>query len=97
MIYEQAILSIVPGKESAFERAFAHAPAISERADGCHGVELVRCVEDPCRYELLVMWDSVDDHTVGFRESPLFHEWRGLVGEFFAAPPVVEHFDPVRS
>jgi hypothetical protein len=42
---------------------------------------------------LQIFWDTLEDHTVGFRQSPLFVEWRAIVGPFFAVPPVVEHFE----
>lgn len=93
MILEHAIVSITPGQDAAFESAFANAPAIFERAAGCHGAELRHCVETPGRYLLLVHWETVEHHTVGFRESPLFGEWRALVGPYFAAPPAVEHYE----
>jgi len=35
----------------------------------------------------------VEDHTVGFRESELFVQWRALIGPFFANPPEVEHWE----
>jgi heme-degrading monooxygenase HmoA len=92
MIFEHAILPIHPGREDEFESAFAAAPAIFARAASCHGVELRRCIEEPTQYELIVSWDDVEAHTVRFRESPLFSEWRGLVGEFFAAPPTMQHY-----
>ena len=95
MILEHLILSIVPGREEEFEAAFAAAPAVFARAEGCHGIELRRCHEEPSRYLMFVWWDSVEHHMAGFRESPLFSEWRGLVGEFFAAPPAMEHYRPV--
>lgn len=95
MIFEHAVLMIEPGRESEFEAAFAAAPEVFARADGCHGAELRRCTETPSRYVVIVGWDSVEAHTVGFRESPLFTEWRGIVGGFFASPPAVEHYSPV--
>lgn len=95
MIFEHAILLVEPGREDEFESAFAGAPAILGRAEGCHGAELRRCIEEPGQYELIVGWDDVEAHTERFRGSPLFSEWRGLVGEFFAAPPVVKHYSVV--
>jgi heme-degrading monooxygenase HmoA len=95
MIYEHAILSIQSGREDEFESAFAAAPAIFARADGCHGAELRRSIEQPSQYELIVGWDDVETHTERFRGSPLFSEWRGLVGEFFATPPTLLHYRTV--
>jgi quinol monooxygenase YgiN len=95
VIVEHATLEIEPGREAEFEAAFAAAPAIFAQAEGCHGVELRRCIEHPGRYLLFVTWDSVDHHMVTFRESPLFADWRALVGDFFATPPTVEHYQPL--
>ena len=92
MIYEQAVLSIQPGREAEFEAAFEAAPAVFARAEGFHGMELRRCIEEPSRYVLLVSWETVEAHTVGFRESPLAGEWRGIVGVFFGSPPEVRHY-----
>ena len=97
MIVEHATLPIQPGREAEFETAFAGARALFARVDGCHDVELRRCIEDPSRYVLLVGWDDVEAHTVGFRGSPQFPEWRALVGDFFAEPPTVEHYRTVAS
>lgn len=93
MIDEHAVLTITEGREEEFERAFADAPAIFAQAAGCHGVELRRSIEDRRRYLVVVHWESVEAHTVGFREGPLFATWRALVGPFFAQAPVVEHFE----
>ena len=49
-------------------------------------------IESPERYVLMIYWDSVDDHMVGFRQGPLFPQWRAIIGPFFAQPPQVEHF-----
>ena len=60
---------------------------------GCKGLALNRSVEKPSRYRLFVTWDTIENHTVDFRGSAAFAEWRAIVGPFFAAPPAVEHFD----
>lgn len=96
MILEHALIAITPGREAEFETAFqGGAPEIFAKAEGCHGVELRRCIEQPSHYLLLVKWDSVEAHTVDFRESPLFLQWRAIVSDFFAEPPSVEHYSAV--
>jgi quinol monooxygenase YgiN len=60
-------------------------------AKGCHGMQIQKSIENPLRYRLIVDWETVEDHTVHFRQSDAFRQWRGLVGEFFAGTPVVEH------
>lgn len=91
MIYEIARFEIKPGRENDFERGVAEAAPLFRRAQGCHGLRLLRSIERPSSFTLLVTWASVEDHMVGFRESADFLEWRRLVGDFFAAPPAVEH------
>jgi len=90
MIFEMAQIEIKPGMESAFENGVAQAVALFQRAPGCRGVQLLKSIEQPSRYTLMVTWESVDAHT-HFRESQDFPEWRRLVGGFFASPPQVGH------
>jgi heme-degrading monooxygenase HmoA len=91
MILEIAQIDVKPGMEAAFEAGVAQAAPIFARAKGCKGMELQRSIEMPSRYRLFVRWETVENHTVDFRGSPDFQEWRKLVGHCFAAPPVVEH------
>ena len=64
-------------------------------AKGFQGYKVKRSIESPGRYLLMIYWDTLEDHTVGFRGSPAFAEWRAIVGPFFAQPPVVEHLELV--
>jgi heme-degrading monooxygenase HmoA len=95
MITEIAQIDVKPGTEADFETAVGRARAIFGRAKGFHGLELHRSIENPQRYRLLVKWATLENHTVDFRGSPDFTEWRGLVGSFFASPPDVEHTETV--
>lgn len=92
MITEVATIRVKPGVQATFEAAVGKAEAVFRRAPGCLGLVLTRCIEDPERYDLLIGWQTLEDHTVGFRGSPLFAEWRALVSGHFAEPPVVKHF-----
>ena len=91
MFLEIAEIEIKPGAESAFEDGVREAEPLFLRARGCHAVELHRTVEHPSRYKLVVQWETVEDHMVGFRESADFQEWRRLAGPHFAKPPEVVH------
>jgi len=91
MILEIAQIDVKPGLEQEFEAGVAKAAPIFQRAKGCKGMSLQRSVEKPARYRLFVTWDTVENHTVDFRNSTDFQEWRKLVGHFFATPPEVEH------
>ena len=95
MVFEFADIEIKPGEEAAFEAAVAKAVPLFQRAKGCSGMELQRSVEKPSKYRLVVKWASVEDHTVHFRGSADFQEWRRLVGPHFASAPVVEHTQTV--
>ncbi len=96
MILELADIRIHPGQNAAFEEAIVRAAnTVASRAKGFRGFKVNRGIESPERYVLQIFWDSVDDHMVGFRQSPLFAEWRAIIGSYFAAPPQVEHFDLV--
>ena len=93
MILEIADIRIAPGQQAAFEAAIQHGIAsVISRARGYKGAKVNRGIESPERYILQVFWDTLEDHTVHFRGGPLFAEWRAIVGPFFAAAPVVEHF-----
>ena len=97
MILEIAQFDIRPDHVSAFEIAYARATHVIARADGHLGHELHRSVDAPARYVLLVRWRTREDHTVGFRESELYREWRALLQPHFAAMPVVDHLEIVQE
>lgn len=91
MILEIAQIDVKPGMESEFEAGVKKAGPIFQRAKGCKGMQLQRSIEKPERYRLFVKWETLENHTVDFRGSADFQEWRKLVGHCFAAPPEVEH------
>ena len=93
MILELADIRIAPGQQAAFDEAIQRGLAtVISRAKGFQGFKVNKGIESPERYILQIFWDTLEDHTVAFRGGPLFAEWRAIVGPFFAAPPVVEHF-----
>jgi heme-degrading monooxygenase HmoA len=91
MVIEIAQIDVKPGMEQEFESAVAKAVPLFRRATGCSSMKLTRSVEKPARYRLFVHWATLENHTVDFRGSADFQEWRHLVGHCFAAPPDVEH------
>ena len=96
MILELADIRIAPGQQAAFDEAIQRGLAtVISRAKGFQGFKVNKGIESPERYILQIFWDTLEDHTVAFRGGPLFAEWRAIVGPFFAAPPVVEHFELV--
>ena len=97
MIIEHALLQVLPGREADFEAAFAHARAIIEVMPGFRQLALSRSIESPSTYLLLVEWESVEAHTLGFRRSPEYARWRELLHHFYDPFPTVEHFVEVQS
>ena len=93
MILEIATLDVRPGMTQAFESAFARAAPIIAAMPGYVAHELHRCIEKPSRYVLLVKWTSLEAHTVGFRGSPQYQEWKALLHHFYDPFPTVEHFE----
>ncbi len=91
-ITEVALIEIKRGEQAAFEAVFSQAEQVISQADGYLSHTLQRCLETDNRYLLLVQWTSVEAHTIGFRQSELFKEWRAIIGPFFEKPPFVEHY-----
>ncbi|MFD0481635.1 antibiotic biosynthesis monooxygenase family protein [Kineococcus sp. GCM10028916] len=97
VILEQAVLNVVPGRSAEFEEAFARAKLIISAVPGFQGLTLSSCVERPDTYLLLVRWDTLEDHTEGFRGSVGYQEWRSLLHHFYDPFPLVEHYREVAS
>jgi len=95
MILEVAVLPVIEGREAEFEAAFREASPIIASMPGYLGHELQRCIEAPSRYLLLVRWETLEEHTVGFRASPEYQRWRTLLHHFYDPFPAVEHFEAV--
>lgn len=95
MILEVALIDVVAGQEEAFATAYAEGHRLLATTPGCRSVRMTRGVESPSRFVLLVEWDSVEAHLENFRDSDRYPAWRDLIGPYFAAPPVVEHFTDV--
>jgi len=95
MIMEIAQIDVKPGMEAEFETGVKNAAPLFKRAKGCTGMALQKSHEKPQRYRLFVKWGTLENHTVDFRGSADFQEWRKLVGHCFASPPDVEHVTEV--
>ena len=97
MITEVANLTVKPGLESAFENDFDLAASIISGAEGYVSHELLRGVEGSNRYVLLVRWETLENHTVGFRKSPEYEKWKDLLHHYYDPFPTVEHFEKIHE
>ena len=95
MVLEHASLKVVKGREDEFERAFIEASSIISAMNGFCSLRLERCLEDRSRYLLLVEWEKLEDHMVGFRGSAEYQRWRELLHHFYDPTPEVDHYEPV--
>ena len=93
MILELADIRIQPGQQAAFDEAVQRAiSTVLSKAKGFNGCTIRKGIESPERYLVQISWETLENHTVDFRGSPAFAQWRAIVGPFFAGPPAVEHF-----
>ncbi|KMY51738.1 antibiotic biosynthesis monooxygenase family protein [Peribacillus loiseleuriae] len=95
MILEAAFLQVKQGLEDEYEETFRKASKIISSMDGYVTHSLQRCLEVEGKYLLLVTWGSLEDHTVGFRESAEYQEWKKLLHHYYDPFPTVEHFEKV--
>ncbi len=94
-VLEHALLHIRPGQNADFEAAFSQARPLVSASPGFLSLDLLRGLESPDTYLLLVRWRTVADHEIGFRRSPAYQEWKALLHHFYAPFPTVEHFTAV--
>ena len=97
VILEAVVLDVVAGRETEYEAAFAEAKPIIAGMPGFRWLRLERCLEVPNRFLLLVEWATLEDHTVGFRESAEYQRWRALLHDFYDPFPTVEHYATVHT
>ncbi len=92
MILEVAILDVIPTETKAFEATFKQAEPLIQVQKGYISHELQGCLEKENRYILLVKWETLEDHTEGFRQSTEYQTWKQLLHHFYDPFPMVEHY-----
>ena len=95
MILEVVILDVIPGREQEFETAFHEASRIIASMAGYSSHQLQRCLEKQNRYLLLVRWETLEAHTIGFRGSNEYQEWKKQLHHFYDPFPIVEHYEMI--
>lgn len=92
MILEVAILNVKQGLSEEFEQAFKKAKVIISSMKGYISHELKKCIEEKDKYILLVNWETIEDHEIGFRQSQEYQRWKQLLHHFYEPFPVVQHY-----
>lgn len=95
MILEVALLTIKPGLEQMFEADFSRAEEYICSIEGYISHQLQRCIEFNNRYILLVKWQTLEAHTVGFRTSAQYQHWKDLLHHYYQPFPEVLHFQTI--
>jgi heme-degrading monooxygenase HmoA len=95
MVLEAAALYVLPGKEDDFEADFKIAGQYISSIPGYIKHSLQKCLEQDGKYLLLVEWEKLEDHTVGFRQSAVYEPWKKLLHHYYHPFPVVEHYTTV--
>lgn len=97
MILEVALLNVRIDQTQEFESAFRQAQQIISAIPGYVSHELQRCIEHKNQYILLVRWQTLEDHEVGFRKSAQYQDWKNLLHHFYDPFPIVLHYEPVKG
>ena len=92
MTLEVAILDVIPQEKTQFESTFKIAEKIIQKQKGYIKHELKKNVKKSSRYILLVEWETIEDHEIGFRKSTDYLEWKALLHHYYDPFPVVEHY-----
>jgi ubiquinone/menaquinone biosynthesis C-methylase UbiE/heme-degrading monooxygenase HmoA len=95
MILEVAILQVKKGEEQNFEKDFRTASQFIQSIQGYASHSLRKCIEEENKYILLVDWEKLEDHTIGFRNSESYLEWKKLLHHYYNPFPIVEHYEMV--
>lgn len=95
MITEIAILNIKKKEDLNFETNFRKASAIISKMNGYIGHELLKFIEKENKYILIVRWEKLEDHTIGFRKSKEYLQWKDLLHHFYDPFPTVEHYKSI--
>lgn len=95
MILEVAVLNVIPEKRAEFEATFRNAQEIISSIKGFNSLQLQKCLEVENRYILLVKWEKLEDHTIGFRKSDAYKDWVKLLHHFYSPFPIVEHYSMI--
>lgn len=93
MVLEIATLSIKENEISSFKTAFESAKLVVKDSPGCLSIRMLQGIENPTKFQVLIEWETLEHHTVTFRESERFTQWRNYISPYFESAPQVEHFE----
>lgn len=95
MITEIAVLFVKENEIEQFESDFKEAGKYISAIPGYIKHSLQKCLEIPTKYVLLVEWEKLENHTIDFRQSGEYLEWKRLLHHHYDPFPIVEHFSEI--
>jgi heme-degrading monooxygenase HmoA len=95
MILEVAVLHIIESKTDQFEINFKKASEIISKRKGYIKHELHKNLSNKNKYILMVQWETLEDHTIGFRGSEEYKDWKSLLHHFYEPFPEVEYYKQI--
>ncbi len=93
MILEVATFSIKEDSINEFANSCQQACKVIAKANGFKKIEFQHCIEDNRKFIALIHWETLEDHTIGFRSSDLFIKWREILSPHFKENPVAIHYN----
>ena len=95
-VLQVGLIDVHPGREADFERDLPGVIWRLVKADGCKAVNIVRSLEKPSRYRMLVSWESKDHH-IAFRKTETVVPLKAMLASYAAARHDTEHVTAVFS
>ncbi len=94
-VREVATIIVDEGAEHRFEEAVRRAVPLFQGAYGARSMSLERSMEEPLKYQLVVTWNTVEDHIERFRSSLAFEQWRQLIADSVSTRPIASNYQTV--
>jgi heme-degrading monooxygenase HmoA len=94
MVLEIALLKAKSGAADQLRDGLRAARSVISRATGYRSSVFHQGIENPESFLLHIEWETLEAHVTGFRQGPLFAEWRSHFSHFLDGAPVVTHYEP---
>jgi heme-degrading monooxygenase HmoA len=91
MVFEIVQYDVKSGMEDSFGVAFQPALELLRSADGCESAQLLRSIEHPNTFRLLVHWQTLEHHTERFRGTPAHTQLKAISSQFVERSSGAEH------
>lgn len=91
-VVEVVVFNLRDTGAAGFLAVLEEAAALLAGAPGYLGHRMGPCLESGQEFVLMIWWASVEDHTMRFRQSPVYAQWRRLIDPHVHRAPWTRHF-----